>query len=425
MLAQFDSNATTTHIVRVSGTAIYKYASSNWTAITGSVTVTAGDDNTFEWVDANGTIVATNGVDTDGWKWSGSGNASTLDDDGRFSRGKHVAWFNNRLWIGNVNGAAGQLWYSDIADIETWGATSFINFGGIVRGLKPMHNQLVVHTTDGIYTVAPTGNAVNPFIINQRTGRQESSPLAAARGRGIVSMPGGRQAVILEDGIYQWSGGEDLEKISGDLDNRYWPNVNISRLSQSFAGNFPRENEVWFALPYGEDQTKNNHIMVYNHARRWVDGNGELRVGGWHGPYSGFERNCYGLISRKPHLGDFDGPVWDHDAGGYSDNGTSLPACFGSGSQATAGADGHGDRRGWTVAAGGGHLELREAGAALPQPRRGCVVLPSQAEALPARRREQSTVGGLPPGARRGHRDAQGGKYVNQLDGSGNVGDIT
>ena len=339
MLAQFDSDATTTHIVRVSGAVIYKYSSSDWNVITGGVTVTAGDDNTWEWVDANGTLVATNGVDTDAWKWAGSGNATALDDDARFSKGKHAAWFNNRLWIGNVDGASGQLWYSDIAAIETWGATSFINFGGIIRAIEPMHNQLVVHTTDGIYTVTPTGNAVNPYIITQRTGKREASPLAATSGRGVVTIPGGHQLVILEDGIYQWSGGEELEKISGALDNRYWSNVNVARLGQAFAGRFPLENEVWFSLPHGDSQANMNHVMVYNHRRPWVDEFGQARGGGWHGPYKGFERNCYALINRKPHLGDLAGQVWDHDSATYSDNTSAIASYFETGAIAPGGVD--------------------------------------------------------------------------------------
>ena len=203
---EFRPDASTTEVVIAAGAVLYKY-SSGWSDITGGVTVTAGDDNTFEWADANGTLVITNGVDTDAKKWTGSGNFSVLDDDARFTKGKHIAWFDNRLWIGNVNGATGQLWYSDIADIETWAVTSFFNFGGIIRGLVPTQNALTVHTTDGIYTLSPTGNSVNPFIPNQRTGSNQDRPLAAADGRSIVALPNDVQLMVPDDGIYEWTGG--------------------------------------------------------------------------------------------------------------------------------------------------------------------------------------------------------------------------
>ena len=327
MCAEFDVDASTTYAVLICGAKMYYY-SSGWQDITGATTITAGDDNTWEWANCNGTMVMVNGVDTDGIKWTGTGNASALDDDSRFTKGKHLAWFDNRLWIGNVNGGTNILWYSDIADIETWGATSFFAFGGIITGLVATQNALTVHTTDGIYTLIPTNNAVNPFIVNHRTGtNQQAVPLAAIDGRGIVALPGDTQLCILHDGIYQWTGGADLDKISGDLDDGYWDSINKARLFQAFGLFFPRENEVWFALPYGTSQTNMNHIMVYNRARQ-----------GWHGPYAGWERNCGAIIANKPHLGDFGGVLWDHDAGD-DDNGTAIDSWFETGAPAPLGGD--------------------------------------------------------------------------------------
>ena len=326
LAVEFKPDVSNTHVVIAAGNALYRY-SSGWSAITGSTTITAGDGNTFEWADANGTLVITNGVDNDAIKWTGTGNAATLDDDGRFTKGKHIAWFDNRLWIGNVNGATNKLWYSDIADIETWGATSFFIFGGIIRALVPTQNALTVHTTDGIYTVIPTGNAVNPFITNQRTGTNQGRPLAAADGRSVVAIPNDIQLMLLDDGIYEWSGGATLNKISKDLDGRYWYNLNKSRFYQSFALYHPDENEVWFMLPYGGSQTKMNHIMVWNTVRQ-----------GWHGPYEGFERNCVALIDGKPHMGDYGGILWDHESG-TNDNNNSIPSTFETSGQAPYGAD--------------------------------------------------------------------------------------
>ena len=273
-------------------------------------------------------LVMTNGEDTDAIKWTGSGNAATLDDDGRFTKGKHIAWFDNRCWIGNVNGATGQLWYSDIADIETWGATSYFAFGGEIRGLVPTQNALCVHTTDGIYTLIATGNSVNPYHPTKRTGSNQVLPLAAIGGRSIAALPQDAQVMLLEDGVYEWTGGAELQKVSFELDDGYWDTINTSRLGQAFAGYFPRENEVWFALPYGTSQTNPNHIMVWNRRRR-----------AWHGPYTGLERNCYALVGGKPHLGGFDGRLWDHDSAAINDNGSAIPAFFETAASPPQGAD--------------------------------------------------------------------------------------
>ena len=315
MLAEFDVTATTTVVVKVAGTAIYKYAS-GWSAITGSVTVTAGDDNTFEWANANGVLVATNGVDTNAWKWTGTSNATDLDDDSRFSKGKHIAWWDNRLWIGNVDGATGQLWRSDTADIETWGATSYYNFGGIVLGIVPAQNVLIVHTSIGMFSLAPTGSATEPYHPDKLTDD------AGVDGRSCVTIPGDLQLMIQAEGIYEWSGGSQLRKISDALDKGYWPYLNSSRFIQSFALRVPLLGEVWFFLPYGTSQTNMNHIMVYNYRQRTIVHGQD--VGIWYGPYTGWERNTAALIDGKVHAGDFDGKTWDHDDETIADNLTTV-----------------------------------------------------------------------------------------------------
>ena len=330
MVAEFKPDASTTHVVLVAGAVIYKY-SSGWSAITGSVTVTAGNDNTWEYADCNGTLVATNGVDTNAWKWTGSGNASDLDDDSRFSKGKHIAWFDNRCWIGNVDGATGQLWHSDTADIETWGATSFFNFGGIIKGLVATQNALVVHTTDGIYTLIPTGNATNPYHPQRRTFQ------AGIAGRSVVALPDDSQLMILEDGIHIWEGGATLRKVSHALDGAdYWDNVNTARLHQAFAFFWPLGDEVWFVLPTGTSTNPDN-IMVYSRRRRILLPDNQSS-GAWHGPLKGWERNCGTIIDGKPHLGDFGGVLWDHETGD-DDNGTAIDSKFETAHPSPAGAD--------------------------------------------------------------------------------------
>ena len=236
--------------------------------------------------------------------------------------GKHIAWFDNRLWIGNVNGATNQVWHSNTADIETWEATSFFNFGGIVTGLVPTQNALVVHTTDGIYTLIATGNAALPYLPNKQTNR------GGLDGRSCVALPDDTQVVVLEDGVYLWSGGGQLTKISQDLDSGYWTLLNTSRLSHTFATYFPRENEIWFALPRGVAQTKMNNFMVWNRLRNK-----------WHGPHEGWERNCMALIDDVPHAGDFGGLLFDHDSEIHSDAGAAINSRAETGAPSPEGAD--------------------------------------------------------------------------------------
>jgi len=337
MCAQFTVPPSTEYVVIVAGTAIYKYAS-GWSPITGSVTVTAGDDYTFEWAadEGSGTLFATNGYDVP-FKWTGSGNAAVVDVDSRFDRADHVAHWDNRVWWGSTGTDYDRLWFSDTADIDTVGATSFYQFGHRITALVSTRNALSVHTSGGIFTMVPTGNSQIPYQQQQRTSR------AALHGRAVVVLPGDRQLMVREDGIYEWDGGDDVEKKSFALDLGYWPHLNDSRLVESFSLYYPAEAEAWFWVPYGTGQTEMNHIIIYSD-----------RHDCWFGPYTGsgayFDRNCAALIDQTPHAGTLDssgdigGKLEDHaPANTYNDDddtsdGTAIRAYFRTGAPAPSGS---------------------------------------------------------------------------------------
>ena len=340
MCAQFTVPPSTPHVVIVAGDKIYTYVGGGtpWTDITGSVTVTAHDDNTFEWAvdEGTGTIFATNGVDVP-FKWTGTSTAAVVDVDSRFTRADHVAHWDNRVWWGSTGSNYDRLWYTDIADIDTVGATSFYQFGHPITALVSTRNALSVHTTGGIFTMVPTGNSEIPYQQQQRTSR------AAINGRAVVVLPGDRQLMIREDGIYQWDGGDDVEKMSFALDLGYWPHLVASRLSESFSLYYPQEAEAWFWLPYGTGQIEMNHIMVYSD-----------RHDAWFGPYTGsgayFDRNCAALIDQKPHAGTLDssgdigGKLEDHAPSNIyhddddTDAGIAIRAYFRTGAPAPSGS---------------------------------------------------------------------------------------
>ena len=278
---------------------------------TGSTTITAGNDYTWQWVLAGDTLVAVNGQDTDAIKWTGaSDNAATLDDDSRFTKPKHVAFWENRLWIGNTNGTTDRVWRSDPGDIETWDALSFYSLGYEVTGLQPFQNTLAIHTEYGIHTLTATGNSTIPFQQQQRTQR------GTIAGRTIVTIPGERQIFLREDGIYQWTGGPAVEKISFALDDRYWSNLNTARLKYAFALYYPAEEQIWFFLPYGTSQTTMNSVVIYSN-----------RLNCWFGPYNNFTRNAAAIVDEIPHAGDFAGFVMKHETGD-NDYGTAIQGYF-------------------------------------------------------------------------------------------------
>ena len=328
LCAEFTSNPDTDHVVIAAGTELYKY-SSGWSSIKGSLTLTAGDDNTFEWCDADGTIYAINGADVP-FKWTGTGNAAAAGISSRFSDAEHIAYWDNRVWYGNADTDYDKLWHTDIAAHDTIGSSSFYLLGSKITGLRPSKDFLAIHTRDGIHTLRSTGNSTIPYQLAPMTS------LATVCGRGIVSLPNDDQLFIRKDGIYRWDGGERAVKISYPLDLGYWPDVNASRLEKAHALYYPAESEAWFWLPRGSS-VKNSQIMIYSD-RHEV----------WFGPYTGndtyFDRNCSALIDEKPHAGtysasgDIGGKLEDHAPGShYSDDddtsdGTTISHYFRTGS---------------------------------------------------------------------------------------------
>ena len=295
----------------IAGDKFYDVTGGTATDRSGSVTITAGNDNTWNWVMAGATLVACNGVDTDAITWAGgSNNAGTLDDDGRFTKPTWIAFWENRLWLGNENSNSDRLWRADAGDITTWGATNYHQFGYDITGLQPFQNTLAVHTAEGIHTLTATGNATIPFQQQQRTQR------GTIAGRSIITIPGERQVFVRSDGIYQWTGGAQVDKISFALDDRYWDSLNTARLAYSFALYYPAKEEVWFFLPYGSSQTTMNSVVIYSG-----------RLDAWFGPYNNFTSDSAALVDDLPHTGDFAGFIMKHETND-NDDGSAIKAFF-------------------------------------------------------------------------------------------------
>ena len=321
----------TTEVFMVAGALIYEHTGNAWSSITGDVTITAGDDNTFDWAvdEGNGVLHLTNGVNLPFKRTGSSGNATQAADDvdSRFDTAKWVAFFDNRIWWGNTDTDYDQVWYTDIGDTDTIVATSFLRFGNPVTGLVALRESLAVHTETGIHTITPTGNTEIPFQQEQVTNRGTVS------GRSIVLLPGEVQMFIREDGIYTWDGGDVIEKVSDGLDNDYWDTVPSTRLPQSFALYYPLKNQAWFWIARSTGQAEPNEVIIWS-----------VQHEAFFGPYVGssthFTRNCAGLIDGRPHFGTHDnsgsigGTVQDHaPASVYnddddSDTGTAIFANF-------------------------------------------------------------------------------------------------
>ena len=320
---QHDFDASTSREFAINGSVFYEGVSGVWTDRSAAMTITAGDDNTFDTADANGTRLFVNGVSGDSMmKWAAAGgNVAAMDVDSRFTWAKWVSFFDNRAWTANTSTGTDEVWHSDIADIGTWGATSFFQIGEIVTGIRPVGGMMAVHAEDSITGLIPTGNAVTPY---------RKVPLGTAgtvSGRSIqtVQLPsqGELQVYIRKDGVYAFNG-IDSVKISGRLDGpQFWDLIDKDRVKQCFSEHYDLLNEVWFYLPVassvGTTQTNMNKILVYDYLRNifyplWKSGLNE-------------EFNCAGVVDNVINSGDTnDGFMYKHEVGTNDTDGSATNA---------------------------------------------------------------------------------------------------
>ena len=316
-------NDTTSREFAINGAKFYEGVSGTWTDRSSTMTITAGDDNTFSHADANGTHLFTNGVSGDNMmKWTAAGgNVAAMDVDSRFTWAKWVEFFDNRVWMANTSTGTDEIWHSDIANIDTWAALSFFQIGEIITGVKSIGDMLAVHSDKAITGLMPTGNAITPYRKKKRGNAGTIS------GRSIVTVQipdkGELQVYVRKDGIYAFNGVDSL-KISGRLDgDRFWDLLDKDRLRQCFADHYELLNEVWFYLPMatavGGTQTNMNIILVYDYLRNifyppWLAGLNE-------------EFSCAGVIDRVINSGDIsDGFLYTHETGLNDTNGTATNA---------------------------------------------------------------------------------------------------
>ena len=63
-------------------------------------------------------------------------------------------------------------------------------------------------------------------------------------------MPGERQIFVRDDGIYQWTGGAQVEDLFC-ADDRYWDDINVARLPYAFANYYPARKRSGSTYPTG------------------------------------------------------------------------------------------------------------------------------------------------------------------------------
>jgi hypothetical protein len=313
------SSGASRDILSVFGDKLYKDSkTTSPTDITGSVTITAGQDNHVAFTLFNDIAFMANGVDPV-WRWDGSGNATVVAGSPPVFRTMAARW--NRLF----GAAAGRtIRYCAIGDPTSWpagntvaailgDASSAIEGRDFIYQLGHLGDSLFVGLSNSIGRVLYTGDATTPFRYIQIAdfGALGEHSYVAVGSNGYFLSRYGVHFIQPSSTSIDY----ETSNISGRRLTRFWRELNKARLDDAHgrlfytaAGNLL---VLWSLTTAGN--TQHDQVLVMDVS----DGPGNERFFQW----SGWNANALGVVQNASTLNDellftsTDGYVWQGDFG--------------------------------------------------------------------------------------------------------------
>jgi hypothetical protein len=247
----------------------FSESGSDWTDITGSLTINAGQDYLWRFCQFHdGTVGNLIGTDNVGslFKWTGTGNATALTT---LTKASDVQQFKSHVFAINTNHSAGNrstaIRYSDTGDPTSWPNDNVFDCTRDSDGVGfSLHSNetLLAFYEHSIYRINfdyGGAGALTSFFTNQLV----DGTVGCASRTSIVSSKG-RTYFANSQGIYMVG---DVQQpavyISRPLED-LWATINKTRIKYIYA--FERGepwNEIVFLVSTGNN-TKHNTVLVYN-----------------------------------------------------------------------------------------------------------------------------------------------------------------
>lgn len=232
---------------------VAKWTGSTWTDIktlsTGGVAM--------ESAVANNLIYFTNGTDTV-FKWDGT----TATDVAAVPTGKYIDHIHNRFVVAGKSSNPSRLYFSDVADYETWGATSYLDIdldaGGIITGVKVAQDRVFIFKSNGVYTWDGIATISSSVVKVANKG--------CVSHRSIVVLPDETLMYLAQDGIYNLAYSFGATKLSQKIQPTF--EAFESDLFSNACGVY-YNNKYWLAFT-GDNGTYNDTVLAF-----------DLRHGAW------------------------------------------------------------------------------------------------------------------------------------------------
>lgn len=154
----------TAEFLSVYDTAVMRYVSGTWTALTG-VTMTTNKPADSAYFPLTSKTYIVNQTDAVVKYASGS---SGDQSDASFKKGKYILHFKNRLLVANVTGQEDYIWYTDLG-VDTFSANNYLRALGEITGMEVLYDKWLTFTKRKVF-VTPnftfTGVAAGPESFN-------------------------------------------------------------------------------------------------------------------------------------------------------------------------------------------------------------------------------------------------------------------
>lgn len=273
-----------------------------WDDITGSLTITAGDDNRFNWITFKDVAFGTNNVDVP-IKWEAAGNGATWTTVTGLTKAKYVESWNNYVFLANVTISgtlhSTRVYWSCINTPETWNAADFneIGFkdGEDIMGLKALGDRLVIFKESSIYNVFFTGSSDIPFAFHK-----SFSDVGTISGQSIQRVNNGL-VFIATDGVYFYDGNNGIkmsDKITNTLEG-----FNDAKFLNIVSGYQERHNRYW--ATFAKSAATSDRVLT------WDSFNNAFSV------YKGIAANAITVFTvdgdEQIYFGDYSGYVYQAD----------------------------------------------------------------------------------------------------------------
>lgn len=320
----------TRHLLALCNGTLARLNSDTWTAITGSLTFTAGQDNrisTTHFRDGTGNLIVGNAPGTGKlWKWTGSGNAEVLTATGIGPQyAADIVEYEGSLWALNTANGDTILERSSDQDSTSWPADYYMHLSRESPGVgMSRHGKqgLVVFFQRSTYVVY-----FNPMSNPPWVGRPIDNRI------GCIS----RDSIVYDRGITYWAGPDGfyrLRSASGPVEfighavGDAWANLGAARRSKitGFARGGTFSEIVWLA----SDGSSTEHDITFV----WNPETNSWALFESLSGYLHYNCGCDWQDSDSHHitlLGDYSGYVWaawgdDEYDTGYLDGGETGAA---------------------------------------------------------------------------------------------------